>query len=34
MRRATIALLLIGLGGCSAIDPYTREGVWRPRAGE
>lgn len=31
MRRATAAVLLLALSGCSAIDPYTREGVWRPR---
>lgn len=24
-------LLLIGLAGCSVIDPFEREGVWRPR---
>jgi hypothetical protein len=29
MRRTTL-LLLILLGGCSAIDPYERQGVWRP----
>lgn len=27
--RWIIALVL--LAGCSSIDPYTREGVWRPR---
>ena len=31
MRHATAMLLLIAIMGCSAIDPYTREGVWRPR---
>lgn len=29
MRRTTIALLVL-LGGCSSIDPYERQGVWRP----
>lgn len=29
MRRAAVLLLL--LAGCEQIDPYTREGVWRPR---
>ena len=28
MRRAAFLLLL--LGGCEAIDPYTRPGKWRP----
>jgi hypothetical protein len=33
MRRALMLVLL--LGGCEQIDPYTREGVWRPlRANE
>ena len=32
MRHATTLLLLFCvLAGCSTIDPYTREGVWRPR---
>jgi hypothetical protein len=31
MRHAPLALLLLALGGCSSLDPYTREGVWRPR---
>jgi hypothetical protein len=32
MRHATTALLLLlALAGCSAIDPYTRAGMWRPR---
>ncbi len=29
MRRMAVTLLIL-LGGCSSIDPYTREGVWRP----
>jgi len=33
MRRALILVLL--LGGCEQIDPFTREGAWRPmRANE
>lgn len=28
MRRAAFLLLL--LGGCETIDPYTRQGAWRP----
>jgi hypothetical protein len=28
--RRTGFILLILLGGCSTIDPYAREGVWRP----
>ncbi len=28
MRRAIILVLL--LGGCEQIDPFTREGAWRP----
>lgn len=31
MRHAPLALLLLALAGCSSIDPFTREGVWRPR---
>jgi type IV pilus biogenesis protein CpaD/CtpE len=27
---ALLLLLLIVLAGCDKIDPYTREGVWRP----
>ncbi len=29
MRRAAVLLLI--LGGCEQIDPFTRDGVWRPR---
>lgn len=29
MRRAALLLLLL-LPACGQIDPYTREGVWRP----
>jgi len=29
MRRAAF-LLVILLGGCETMDPYAREGVWRP----
>jgi hypothetical protein len=29
MRR--VAFLLFVLTGCEQIDPYTRDGVWRPR---
>jgi hypothetical protein len=33
IRRAVVLLLL--LGGCEQIDPYTRDGAWRPtRANE
>jgi hypothetical protein len=33
IRRAVVLLLL--LGGCQQIDPYTRDGAWRPiRANE
>jgi hypothetical protein len=33
MRRAAFLILL--LGGCEQIDPFTREGAWRPiRANE
>jgi hypothetical protein len=33
MRRAILLVLL--LGGCEQIDPFTREGAWRPiRANE
>jgi len=33
MRRAVLLVLL--LGGCEQIDPFTREGAWRPtRANE
>jgi hypothetical protein len=33
MRRATLLLLL--LGGCEQLDPFAREGAWRPmRANE
>jgi hypothetical protein len=28
--RSTILLLLIVLAGCDSIDPYRREGTWRP----
>lgn len=30
MRRAAILVLLL-LSACEQIDPYAREGVWRPR---
>ncbi len=31
MRPAALLLpLLLALAGCNQIDPYTREGVWRP----
>ena len=30
MRRAAM-LLLVLLPGCEQIDPYARQGVWRPR---
>lgn len=30
MRRAAVLLLFL-LAGCEQIDPFTREGAWRPR---
>jgi hypothetical protein len=30
MPRSTVLLLLVGLAGCDQIDPYKREGAWRP----
>jgi hypothetical protein len=30
MKRAAGLLLLVALAGCNQIDPYQREGVWRP----
>jgi type IV pilus biogenesis protein CpaD/CtpE len=29
---APLSLLLLGLAGCAAQDPYRRDGVWRPAA--
>ena len=29
-RAALLALPLLALGACAELDPYTREGVWRP----
>jgi hypothetical protein len=28
--RSTVLLLLMVLAGCDQLDPYKREGVWRP----
>jgi hypothetical protein len=30
MLRSTALLFLVVLAGCDGIDPYQREGVWRP----
>jgi hypothetical protein len=30
MLRFTALLVLIAIGGCDQIDPYKREGTWRP----
>jgi hypothetical protein len=32
MSRFTAVVLLFALAGCDRIDPYQREGVWRPKA--
>lgn len=29
-RFAWLTLAILGMAGCSAIDPLTKEGVWRP----
>ena len=29
-RRTLICLALLGLAGCAAMDPYQRQGDWRP----